>query len=407
MNRAKKIWIISEFYYPVVTSTGYYMTEIAEHLAQKGFDVHVICMGSKYNETQDLCFKKEEKHNGVCIQRILTNNIDKNNFLKRAIRLLWASWCMFFKILLNVKKGDALLVVTNPAFLLLFIPIIKKIKKCKFYLLVHDIFPENLVAIGKLKKGTKAFRWSKYCFDRAYAKSDVCISIGRDMSEIIKEKTKGKNSIICIPNWADNDIVFPVDKKETLLYKSVKKLQGKFIFQFAGNLGHAQGLDNLLSAIKLVDNQDICFLFIGGGAKSETIKNFARSRDNIVVIGFQDRSTQTDFLNACDVSIVTLSDGMFGLGVPSKSYNIMATGKPILMIGDKESEIALCIKDYDLGWVVNPNDPVALKNTFETIYLQHENLIALGNNARLTADTVFAKNLILDKFYRLFSENMI
>lgn len=52
---------------------------------------------------------------------------------------------------------------------------------------------------------------------------------------------------------------------------------------------------------------------------------------------FQDRSQQNDFLNACDIGIVTLNDGMYGLGVPSKSYNIWAAGKPILYIGDDNS----------------------------------------------------------------------
>ena len=45
----KRLWIISEIYYPVKTSTGYYVTEIAEYLAAKGIEVHVICTTSTYN----------------------------------------------------------------------------------------------------------------------------------------------------------------------------------------------------------------------------------------------------------------------------------------------------------------------------------------------------------------------
>ena len=168
-------------------------------------------------------------------------------------------------------------------------------------------------------------------------------------------------------------------------------------------MGHAQGLDNILSAITLIDNEDISFLFIGGGAKADVIREFSRNRENVICLGFQDRSHQNDFLNMCDVGIVTLSDGMYGLGVPSKSYNIMAAGKPILYIGDENSEIALCIKEYSLGWVVVPDDPYALKDMIEYIYENRDNLDSIRNNARIIANTVFAKERILEEYYSLFA----
>lgn len=162
-------------------------------------------------------------------------------------------------------------------------------------------------------------------------------------------------------------------------------------------------MDNILSAISLVENKNISFLFIGGGAKAEVIKAFGEQKENVIYIGFQERSMQKDFLNTCDVAIVTLSDGMYGLGVPSKSYNIMAAGKPILYIGDEKSEIALCIKEYNIGWLVKPDDPYSLKNMIEYIYQNKDSLISIQNNARLVADTVFAKERILNRYYALLS----
>lgn len=397
----KKIWIVSEYYYPIVTSTGYYMTEIAEYLAKRGLDVHVICTGAKYNETEEYKLLKLEKHNGVTIHRVLSGNIDKNHFIKRTFRLLNSSIRLWFKILKNVARGDELLVVTNPAFLLLFIPWIKQLKKNRYHLLVHDIFPENLVAIGKLSSSSLGYRCLKKIFDWAYSQADVCISIGRDMTQIIHSKVHKELKITLIPNWADNKEVFPLDKRETKICTDLP-CKEKFIFQFAGNLGHAQGLDNVLHAISLVENPNIHFMFIGGGAKYESIKRFSLNKDNVTLLGFQPRSAQNDFLNACDVAIVTLSDGMYGLGVPSKSYNIMATGKPILMIGEADSEIALCIKEFNLGWVVEPDNPIVLKDMFESVYESRDRLPSIRNNARCVADTVFAKETILDKYYRLF-----
>ena len=377
------------------------MTEIAEFLSRKGMDVHVICTGAKYNETASYVMKKYEEHNGVIIHRVLALGIDKNDFIKRALRILASSMCLFFLILKKVKKGDELLVVTNPAFLLVFMPLISFLKGIRYKLLVHDIFPENMVAIRRMKDSSFAYHFFRVIFNKSYSNADVCISIGRDMREILRKKTQGKTNIVLIPNWADNEDITPLCKKETFLYKKLHI--SSFIFQFAGNLGHAQGLDNILSAITLIDNEDISFLFIGGGAKADVIREFSRNRENVICLGFQDRSHQNDFLNMCDVGIVTLSDGMYGLGVPSKSYNIMAAGKPILYIGDENSEIALCIKEYSLGWVVVPDDPYALKDMIEYIYENRDNLDSIRNNARIIANTVFAKERILEEYYSLFA----
>ena len=89
---------------------------------------------------------------------------------------------------------------------------------------------------------------------------------------------------------------------------------------------------------------------------------------NVSLLGFQDRANQNDFLNACDIGIVTLSDGMYGLGVPSKSDN-----------------------------------PKMLARMIEHIYSNRTCLSAMQNNAKTVADTVFAKERILEKYYRLLS----
>lgn len=304
--------------------------------------------------------------------------------------------------MLHMKKGEDMLAVTNPAFLILLLPLIKFVKKNRYILLVHDVFPENVVAINKMSSKSVLYRSLKFFYDKAYARADICISIGRDMSEIICKKIKNTSTIRLITNWADDKDVFPLQKEQTEIYQELN-LNSKFVFQFAGNLGHAQGLDNILSAINLLDLDELHFLFIGGGAKYKEIEEFERnsSMKNISLRGFVDRSMQNDFLNACDVALVTLNDGMYGLGVPSKSYNIMAAGKPILLVADKKSEIARCIEEYNIGWVVEPNCPKALKQAFEKACNEKESFESMKNNARKIAEDVFAKELILEKYYQL------
>ena len=397
-NVEKKIWIITELYYPTLNSTGYYMTEIAEYLAKNNQDVNVLCSNLTYN-TNLVTTIKNEVRNKVRINRILLKQIDKNNFIFRILRLTNASIKLFIKSLLLISRKDRVLIVTNPAFLILLMPMLKLIKGIKYDLLVHDIFPENLVAIKKMKSSSLIYKLIKFLFDFSYSKAENCIVIGRDMEKIVKEKIGDKSNITLIPNWAEVDKIFPVNKNDTNMI-NLLNLQGKFIFQFAGNLGHAQGLKNILDAISLIKNEDLHFLFIGSGAMESEIKLAATNSllKNISLIGFQDRSNQNDFLNACDVALITLSDGMLGLGVPSKAYNIMAAGKPILIIADNASEISMCVKEYNLGWIVEPNNPKLLSDTFEMIYKDFSSGKVNIENSRIVAEKYFAKDIILSQY---------
>ena len=65
-------------------------------------------------------------------------------------------------------------------------------------------------------------------------------------------------------------------------------------------------------------------------------------------------------LNACDISIVTLADGMLGLGVPSKAYYSMAADKLIFTIMDKSSETYRMVQENNIGWVVEADDILAI-----------------------------------------------
>lgn len=400
-----RIWLISEYYYPVVVSTGYYVTEIAEYLSNKGKNVGVICSNNTYYDSDIISSVEHEYHNGVEIFRALDKKITKNNLVKRALRLLLSSISIYKLAKKHIKRGDEVIVLTNPAFLMLFMPKVRRLTGCRYHILVHDIFPENLVSIGKFSKQSVVFKCLKKIFDRAYSSADSCISIGCDMSEVIKAKTNNRKTVTKITNWADIDDVCLMNKKDTHLYREYnEELKDNVIFMFAGNLGIAQGLDNYLKAISLSTNPNARFLFVGAGAKAEDIRRFSKSNDKVVFAGFRKRSEQNDFLNTCDIGVVTLADGMFGLGVPSKSYNLMATGKPILYIGDSNSEIANCINKYDIGWVVEPNNPLALMHMIDAILEHPEEISQKGIQARKVANEVFAKSVVLEKYNRFFEK---
>lgn len=400
-----RTWIISEYCYPVVVTTGYYVTEIAEYMAAKGLDVGVITSNNTYYASDESSQLKFEEHKGVKIYRKIHKQISKDDNKKRIVRLLSLSFSFFWMSLRRLKKGDQVIVLTNPAFFMLFMPVVRFFTGCKYHILVHDIFPENLSSLGKVNQNGGLYKLLKRVFDKAYSKADSLISIGNDMSNVLSAKVNGKTPINLITNWADVDEVKPQVKEETETYKKVKDFaEGHVLFQFAGNLGKAQGLDNVLAAISKVETDEARFLFVGAGAKLEDINEFAKTHENTYSFGFVNRSMQNDFLNACDIGIVTLADGMYGLGVPSKSYNIMATGRPILYVGEEDSEVALFVKKYGIGWVVKPNDPIALKNQIEEIIKERDTLQQKGIKAREVAEKVYGKDVVLEQYYQFIKK---
>ena len=172
------------------------------------------------------------------------------------------------------------------------------------------------------------------------------------MQKLIEKKTDGAIPISLITNWCDIDNIKIELKNENQIIKNLN-LENKIVFSFVGNLGRVQGIDFLLKVASLVKNPDFVLLFIGNGALVPTINKYIEksNKSNVIYAGYHPFSDNNLVLNACDVSIVSLNKTMYGLGVPSKSYNNMAAMKPILYIGDKKSEIGQVIKENNIGWI--------------------------------------------------------
>jgi len=81
----------------------------------------------------------------------------------------------------------------------------------------------------------------------------------------------------------------------------------------------------------------------------------------------------------------------------------MATGKPILIVAHEKSEISLCVIEHNLGWVVEPNNPIKLGRLFEDIYMEYnKNKKFNKTDSRKIAEEYFSKRLILEKYNNLF-----
>ncbi|WP_113924646.1 glycosyltransferase family 4 protein [Cognataquiflexum aquatile] len=346
-NKKQKVWIFSEVFYPDQTSTGYILTELAKGLADE-FDVTVITeSGNSYG----VLSKGKDELTGLEVIRFKNYRLDKNSLFQRLIKLTGISVKFLSFFLKNVNKNDKVICVTNPALALLGFSFLNKFKKSKIILIVHDVFPENLVAGGLLKDGF-IYRLLKKSFDMAYSSFDFITVLGRDMLSVVRSKIDISRRIEIVENWGQVEELRQIESNKFDSFKD-----DRISFVFAGNLGRLQNLEVLVNQFGQLKDKITLTLIGEGAVKNELLKIIEEKKyTNIKLFDSQPREEQIHFINSFDVSIISLSEKMYGLGVPSKTYNILACGKPILYIGPKDSEIDILISTHKIGWSLNSFD---------------------------------------------------
>lgn len=390
-----RIWIVSEFYEsPADTVGGYYVKGVAEKLASTE-NVEVVFPSN--NSLSD-----NDKKNRLNINHIHKFPFNRKNLITRTIAQVLMSLQFFVFLLPKVKKGDKVISFTHPSFMIFVSSWLKKLKSSKVVIINYDLFPEILVATG-VSRSNWLYRTIQVMFDRAYNNADTIISLGGEMTQILKTKVhNGSPEIYTIPNWADTDKIC-FQKKETNEIILKHGLGSKTVFSYAGTIGRCQGIEKLLDLIDRMDYNDrIHFLFFGKGVVIDSFEkqiSMNKNRKLITYGGFIVTEDRNLFINACDVAVISLLEGMTGLNFPSKTYNILASGHPILFVGKEDSELAVMIKTFDIGWVCGSSDQAGFQRIINEILHNPAEVRIKGAAARKTAEKYFAKEDILNQYY--------
>jgi glycosyltransferase involved in cell wall biosynthesis len=398
-----KLWIVTEVFYPDQTSTAYIMSKIANKMTEK-YEVHVITTDTLYQQNSKISenyFKLEE---AIEVVRIKSGSLNKNNLIQRSIRLFILSNLLYNELKRRISSNEKVFIVTNPAPLLLKCAKLKKKKNILLNILIHDVFPENTIPAGIIRsRNSFLFKLLSCRFNKAYGMADKLIVLGRDMKEVVGQKvlkSKQRPDITIIENWGDVDNIIPFINKPELLDNRHKN--GFLTIQYAGNIGRVQGLDSFLELFSYSNNKQLVLDLWGDGALAGSLKELVATKglnSRVNFYGNYSRDEQNIVLNSMDIALVTLSDGMFGLGVPSKTYNILSAGKPILFIGDLNSEIALLIREESIGFCFSPNDKKGIIDFLNGLTPSYFPLLAeMGNRARIVAENKYSENSILNKF---------
>jgi len=381
-----RLHVLSELYYPDDSATGYILTRIAEGLALS-YDVHVLS-GYGTARTGAVQLPARERRNGVLIDRCSSTLFNKNVVVLRTLNLLTISLSIFWQSIRTVRHGDVVLVVTNPPSLPFAAFLAVRLRRARCVLLIHDVYPEVLFATGLLRPGSWMAAILGWLNKRLCRRVERIVVLGRDMKRLIDRKL-GANvgGTTIITNWADADVISPTPRNANRLLEKTS-LQEKFVVQYSGNMGRTHGLEVILDvAARLEEEPLFHFLLIGSGAKLKGVEaSLSVSRlNNVTILPPQSREELVDTLNACDVAIISFIPGIAGISVPSRMYNVMAAGKPIIAVADDDSELGIVVREEKIGWVVPPNDTMALLATIRNAQAKSKELNEMGRRARAVA----------------------
>jgi colanic acid biosynthesis glycosyl transferase WcaI len=398
-----KIWIISEFFYPDENATGHLLTKIAEGLVEIG-EVRVLSgqLVDPSNVVNELCYI----HNGVTVERIKSSKFSKDNLILRTINVLTLSILLLIKLIRNLEYGDKIIVVTNPPTFPFIVALACWFRKANYSVLIFDVYPEVLIATGIISKRNPIATTLSWMTDKLLSSADNIVVLGRDMASLISKKYKdARKRVVLITNWGDVDDINPGGTAQNSILKDLS-LDKKFIVQYIGNIGRTHSIELLTESAKILqDRNDIGFLFIGDGAKKAWLSEFVARNNlkNVTIKPFYPRNKQSDVHTACNIAVVSLIPGMTGVSVPSRMYNIMAAGKPIIAISDDDTELAMVVREENIGWVVSSYNAQDVVNVILTAKDSKKDLCEMGKRARIIAETKYSFEKIIPLYRNLIS----
>jgi colanic acid biosynthesis glycosyl transferase WcaI len=413
IKKKKRLLVIGYNFYPEPTGIGKYSGEKVYWLAKNGYDCSVITTYPYYPQwrvqepyTQNRFWYKTEvkefKSGGkITIHRCPVYVPASPSGMKRMLLDLSFLITAFFKLLqlsLGYKFHSVLTVVPSFQFGLLGI-FYKKLRGAKLYYHVQDLQIEaarDLKMIKSERAIRTLFKIEKYILQQA----DIVSSISEGMINRIETKTKRK--VVSLPNWADINLFYPIEDKESL-----KKAFGfsttDMVVLYSGAIGEKQGLEAIIKAAdELKEIKELKFVICGSGPYKQSLEAMAQELNvsNIIFFPLQSHNKFNEFLNVADLHLVIQKINASDLVMPSKLTTILAVGGLALVTANKGTSLHTLVEKHQMGIVVDAENQKALIDGILKAYLKDNTVIR--KNARAFAES----HLSIDKIMKRFEETL-
>jgi colanic acid biosynthesis glycosyl transferase WcaI len=350
MQQTAKIVVVSQHYPPDRSTTAAIMAAIAGHLASVA--PITVLSGMPGSASPEAASSDQP----VVIE--IKNRLpEKAALIRRAIAEIVFTMRIFAALLLRLRKGDVALTVTAPFMLPYAVTAAARLRRARSALIMHDLFPDVLVMAGLLKPSsliTKAIRGANALMFRALG---AVVIIGRDTEPLLlRYKGLTPDRICFIPNWATlAPAVRPIRSDNP--YR--RPIAARFIVGLSGNLGFTHDPVVVFEAARLLrDDADIHFLLSGWGIGFERLKEMQSeaSLPNVTLVERVSEQDLEELLTAADVWLIPYRKDLAGVSVPSRFYNLLAIGRPVVLVSEANAEAALTVREHSLGWVVEPDN---------------------------------------------------
>jgi colanic acid biosynthesis glycosyl transferase WcaI len=405
-----RILIVNIYFYPDPTGTGLVMTDLARDLAARGHEVTVITSFPHYGgvmpQRSPPRVWREERMDGIRVIRTAVYVPRRRSFWARAL-----NYTTFSTLALVAGLGcgaqDVVFCTSPPLLLGATVSALSGLKRAPFVFNVQDIYPDAAVLMGMLRNPW-LIALSGALESFVYRRAALVTVIGDTAKRNLLAKGVPETKIAVIPNWVDIDHISPMPAENEFrrslaaggnlrAENSVQNGSGAAtastldpqlstkLVMFAGNIGLIAGLETVLDAAAVLRRRsDLHFLIVGeGNAKADLVAR-AQQLDlpNVTFLSTQPREILSEVLAAADVHLVTLKRRMSATSLPSKTYGIMASGRPMVAAVDPGSEVWRLVEAAQAGVCVRPEEPSELARALESLCDDPEQRRLMGENAR-------------------------
>jgi len=400
-----RLLVITPFYAPDIGPSAPLFTLLGEALVKRGHQVRVVSAVPHYPSGRvpagyrGLRIRRSVE-GGVEVVRVPVPSLDRTRFTNRLLQFICFQAGSTFASLIH--KYDVVL-MTNPA-IETWLPAIwhAVVRGKPMIYSVFDVYPDVGIKLG-------IFR-SAWVIKTVALLERMCLKPAAAVHIISDNFRPGLNALgvpdakmSFIPLWVDTDLVRPLPHDNE--FSRQHGLAGKFVVLYAGNIGLSQGLEWVLDAAgRLAARDDIQFVLVGDGSGREALQAQAQQRGlaNVQFIPFQPRERLPQVLASAHVSLIILKRGIGSDSLPSKTYSILASGRPVIASVDEQSELQRLIEIARAGICIPPEAPDRLAETILQLKNNAEICTQLGSSGREYLEKAHSVANAVERFEKLF-----
>lgn len=342
-----KILIPFSYFYPEQCAGVFVVNDMTEEAARQGIESVITVPTPTRNVPLDAKWGRDEVFcdGMVKVHRFRMYKEGKNPFF-RALRYFFCELVQLHYMLW--EKYDVAFIDSTPPIQGLKLPIVRLFRKKSVVYNAQDLFPETLSGTGLAQKGGALWKIGMWVSNVTFRNSNKIIAISEDIKRSLVARGVPEEKVEVVYNWVDEKAVHPVSREDNPLYDEFGIDRKMFTVVYAGNLGNAQNLGIIINAAYMLP--DVQFILFGTGGEEENIKKRIEEDNlgNIRLLPLQPVSRVSEVYSLGDACIVSCKAGLGGSAMPSKTWSIMACGRPVIASFD-EGELKDILEKNDCG----------------------------------------------------------